>query len=791
MSDSQMLESNKLIQNYIIIKKKYSDEELKELNISNEIYVLCNRTKNIIDKEFYQMDVSEEIFNKVSNYLMIYKVSINMLTNKQHNNNIIYINKNNFSKFNIFDYNLEKFDHFCIIPILNIQFITLQPYLDNYSKLNQEVVLSLNYNIVSIDKFFNATTDYNNYNFIPTYWQKINNLNLSNNFVKRNFKIDINRLDLDDNNYKIIKKIFNSSVQSNYLNDINYKQFNNTSLIILKEYPQIDIKSVYSDNDITQILLLLLSNTNDINKLYLIYNLLVSREYCHHIINFNTLSIFNDLNSKFKISKYIQQYFLSYTWITLYLDESILGKNIKTSDNIVIDINTASLLPVYPFNKIKKNPYLPLLIQEIYTERDNCYGLYDYSFGNNILINQGITNLDGFKYRFNIFCSDNPNIDIFNNFDFNKYKLGISGSAITACLQQKHPLMLLVAGDTEVEKFINYFDEYYDNSDIDVMFLGDNDNFYNGSNELLKTITINLEQIYIDVDIKMELITTYSVFVGHDFIKNNINIDDLCFKSNPISFIQKNIKSEKIISLLKPHYEKLIVEDNKFKANYIFTNIYLKKNISEINVEVSYKYKIISNKLKRSLEIFPIKGNDHFSVISSFHLPNVRGYYNGSNVYLLPSCVSAHLTYINLDYKYFAGSKDPIKILQKNRRRGFGTILSPKELITYKKYCFQYNNNYNNYYNSNLTKLYITDNIFIPKLNKNLQHYNNNLDEITRIHSHSLSRLNTNELYKNYTNLYKYLSIDYAGFIIPFERKKFELLKVLSNDVMLTNMNWF
>ena len=67
-------------------------------------------------------------------------------------------------------------------------------------------------------------------------------------------------------------------------------------------------------------------------------------------------------------------------------------------------------------------------------------------------------------------------------------------------------------------------------------------------------------------------------------------------------------------------------------------------------------------------------------------MPVVRSYYDGNNVYLTPSCISAHLTYMNLDYKYFAGSKDPIEIILKYRMRGFGTFLNRKEIDKAIKY---------------------------------------------------------------------------------------------------------
>ena len=43
-----------------------------------------------------------------------------------------------------------------------------------------------------------------------------------------------------------------------------------------------------------------------------------------------------------------------------------------------------------------------------------------------------------------------------------------------------------------------------------------------------------------------------------------------------------------------------------------------------------------------------------FSTVSQFHLPCVRGFYNGDDVKLLPSCISAAMTLVNMDYKYFA-----------------------------------------------------------------------------------------------------------------------------------------
>jgi len=120
------------------------------------------------------------------------------------------------------------------------------------------------------------------------------------------------------------------------------------------------------------------------------------------------------------------------------------------------------------------------------------------------------------------------------------------------------------------------------------------------------------------------------------------------------------------------------------KTNHI--NDYKSELRDEINLVYTYKYKIESPHLNHSLELFSIKYDDFFSIVSTFHLPCVRGYYNGSNVYLTPSCISAHMTFMNLDYKYIAGTKDPFDIINKYRMRGFGTWLNSNEKKLFVKY---------------------------------------------------------------------------------------------------------
>jgi len=122
----------------------------------------------------------------------------------------------------------------------------------------------------------------------------------------------------------------------------------------------------------------------------------------------------------------------------------------------------------------------------------------------------------------------------------------------------------------------------------------------------------------------------------------------------------------------------------------------------ETNICIRYKYKITSPHLDYPFELFMVKYNDFFATVQTFHLPCVRAYYNGKNVYMTPSCITAHLTFMNLDYKYFTGNCSPIEIINKYRMRGFGTWLNEDEKIVYLKYCNE-SPFWNNLYNINLS----------------------------------------------------------------------------------------
>lgn len=113
------------------------------------------------------------------------------------------------------------------------------------------------------------------------------------------------------------------------------------------------------------------------------------------------------------------------------------------------------------------------------------------------------------------------------------------------------------------------------------------------------------------------------------------------------------------------------------------------KNYLVFKFSESIKYKISSEKLKRTVEIFKIDSIDPFNTVARFHKPCVRAYLQGDKFYMLPSFISAMMTMVNIDYKYFAGSRDPIEIINKYRMRGYSVILNANEkksILMYNKY---------------------------------------------------------------------------------------------------------
>jgi hypothetical protein len=693
-----------------------SNNEIINLTIDNiflyykKVYFLVKKNDNNIPFDYYKINVNQELYNNVSNNLILYEINTINLKNQNNFNNILIISKKDLDIFNIFNYNLEDLN--LVIPIFNITFLNTLVFFNQFE--NQNTLKNI-FNIIILNKYFNHTNNDISNSILDLeeskYWKYNKNLllNLTEKFKNIYFKFNSSRI--TDKN---VKKIFINKNDDNYnlLND-NKCTYTDISSVIYNDTIYKINNIEYTNNDINR----LFDSLTENNKFLLFCQLSISKEYCNLVIN--NKYILQIMNTWINNYPHIIRYVLSYAWIKFYTEECIQKINIKQSDTFIFDIETASLLPLFPFNysNPKLNPYMPILIADnVLQSYKNFNGIYDYSSDNSSnMIRKGICNLEEFKYRMNIFCTGNSNNNIFKNINFDELGIAITGSIMTACLQKHNPLITHFYNKNEIitdETYDKFFNEYYIRSDIDIMFKKSNIiDFLKKSNLLYNQITKNILNIYSDAtdsDVNITINKVAYMFIDPNYVTEHINVPNIS-KKNIINYINNNINTEEIKLLFKPLYEKLKNEyHNKllndlayneialFKQKYpqlfIYDNIdyiiYINnKYINNTNIMFNYKFKITSKYLKRPLELFQIKYDNFFSTVSQFHVACVRSYYTGDNVYMTPSCITAHMTFMNIDNKYVASKKDPLEILLKYRSRGFGAWLSPGQLKIMKYYC--------------------------------------------------------------------------------------------------------
>jgi len=93
--------------------------------------------------------------------------------------------------------------------------------------------------------------------------------------------------------------------------------------------------------------------------------------------------------------------------------------------------------------------------------------------------------------------------------------------------------------------------------------------------------------------------------------------------------------------------------------------------------ENKYKYKIYG--LPRSIEIFMV--NSIPGVISKFHMAPVRAWWDGSDLNMLPTFITAAMTSVCYDLRWISCSKDLRDIVLKYFQRGFSQVLNKTECV--------------------------------------------------------------------------------------------------------------
>lgn len=706
-------------------------------------------------------------YNELINFGMTcFRTNINILDNSDHSfrSNIVekkYLNQ----LFPNFDFNESEI----VLSMFEMNEENMRKYCKMYK--NSFDISEIDKNIMMYNYYLSDKKNKKNININnivdelkdSDYWTIKNNLdiNITDTFIDREFNnqrsdmrqvtVLVDRNNISDkthiNETKCIKNgkkeyfVDENNEKKDNLNKIKDNTYIDPSIVIRnkkngekRNFYATHIDSIYTKDDILK----LFRNIKEEKIKYdLLNNLLVSKEYCHLILNNQVL--LEELKEMFDKYRGVFKYTFGYAWLTFYLEECLIRTKITKHSRFSFDINTASNLPVFPFTyfDLKQNPYLTILIDDKEIISDNTYGpsyIQNYD-------GYGVCNINTFKRRFNIFTSQNPDIDPFKGLNWSKF--AVSGSSVTACLQKCSPLLksfILECNGNEDEAFNKFARKYYGESDIDLMT---NETSIVEFLKSIRTVYDLLKQNLnaTENERSYKIVKTFAISITEHFFtdyledfnkKYELNVKKEEFENMTDKIIFKLYLYNKYIENKNLHTYSLINKYNidvndKFVQEFLIPNNYENMNIYKVEsknydnfacseTEIIYrrndltekKYTDEDNKIvikfsenfrfqlkckNTNVEMFRIKDKEFFSSVAKFHFPCVRSYYNGETVHLLPSCVSAMMTGLNIEYKYFAGIKNPNEIVNKYVQRGFGVLLNKYERNLWVEYNKSPNNN--------------------------------------------------------------------------------------------------
>ena len=746
-NDNQII-NNPFCPNIDIVKNRFNNDMTKDNMFKSfpRLYILCLNQDASFNSYFLNEQLTQEQYLILNKSIILIHTTYTVITETMYKYFTI-ISCKLFNSLNVNDSFNQKIildSDVLVCCLFRFKLVDINRYLKQFNGICNFIDL---YNLFLLNDYMgnqsNRQNIKNNHmrlieNMSETnYWTLYNNckLNYTFKFKLNSFNLKINEKLKDKDIETVIKYLESTNEENNYLAFL----FQKSTYIDASSGIESNGYKLYtiSNNPLVNML-----NNNHINTIYdrldidsqyyLIMNLLVSKDLCHLIIN--NKYILSKIISKqhFKLNLDFMQlygdifrYVLGYAWIVMYIEESIKRSFITENDRFIFDIDTASLLPWYPFSveDIRICPYLPILVSnEILNIKKNILGIEQHTYINQLeahkeITRYGIASKELFIKRINQFISGVDNMNILEDINWNN--LAMSGSIMACCVPNYNTLMekFITNINTFDIDFIKYTKTYYTDADIDIMC--NIKNLYDFVDKIIefnKQLQINIKKHHIikNTDIEITKIFTNK---GATLLINKIFIQNHIMNKLDLSYLEiiSNLNNQLIKLLLYPFYIEwqknnlynLAKENSDKFFNPIYHEIFINVPIDEINIvliqkdvestnttehsehdktdelfipKINYKFRISSHYLPHNFEFFQIKYDSFFSTVSHFHLPIVRSYYNGSTVYLTPSCISACMTFLNIDYKYFAGKKDPIEIINKYRMRGFGTILNEKEI---------------------------------------------------------------------------------------------------------------
>ena len=607
-----------------------------KVNDFDRVFVLASHVEIDLN-EIISLNNNNELQELCRNFY-IYECSTKILNNSYHTYNILILDKE------ILKYISTEFDLYDKELVVTLWGLTKE-YIEIYLKQYENCNNFDNYlKMKDINNYFNDNNSFATHQRIKfigdvkesNYWSNSKmcySNNSTSDFLQRNFRLEVDKITNEKLKNDIVKI---EDDEKNYLSclDINNDKIDNlfVSLIGKNNYFYNIPENIKYDN--TYISKLVKSIDNEKELYYLIATLLLSKNYCHLVINnfevmdylVNTppeIKIKFKLNTSF-LNKYISlfKFCIGYIWILFYKEESIKKSYITEDDRFVFDIKTAYLLPNFPFNSLDPftNPYFPITVNsEVLDIQKNILSCgYIRYRNNNKHILYGPCDLNTFKLRLEIFCNNNFSMSnsIFNNIDWTN--IAFTGSVIAACLPKFNPMFLLFKKTfkRDIPIFINFIDKYFNGADLDVMcniqdtfeYIREVNKFYNTIREnIIKYYHIETTMIYekkvfiyVTKDYLSKLDCEDKFNIKNDIVKEILYNNYLSFHFNRVSkFIDDEIFKDKI-------FNKYFEPVSKCNINFSIKNKY--EDTQDFSYYENNKFKILKNNiLKRDIDIFKTK----------------------------------------------------------------------------------------------------------------------------------------------------------------------------------------
>ena len=768
-----------------------------------QVYILCVKDNFVGSENLYEIMkniVDVDIFSRLKNQFAIVQSTISILRNNSYKHRACIVDFNCMTKM----FDEYKFDVSNIIVMLPEQTLSRARiisslYDDPYGAKDISDILAMssyynkNYKNPILTQLYTKISTLQESRF---WCEKRNcNFNMTDEFSDRQFNYkelldNHNSIfhmekfeDIDKNAEKIIDMLSSEKNKDvEYLHNLQYThKFTDISSALQKSdkrtyYMALNDGKLDLTKDMVETMILSIQNEDE---LYHIFNsLLVSKDYCHMVLNNG--KILDKVSQLFEKFAPIYKVLMGYAWQCFIIEESIMKTKSTKKNRYVFDIETASKLPIFPFiyDDLTQNPYVTIFVDKnVVCANENAVALF---CPKNFKDYYGVCGLDEFKWRFNLFISGDPDVNIFKGINWDNY--GISGSIMPACIQKKSPLLDNFDDTNKKDQWLNFFNNFYPESDVDMMcnhmsifeFASDvpevinhvknnipnykrgdievepikslvmiatqhfftealdDYNKYTGvdcTSTQMETnvtdtliITLKMQEYLHDVYYKHK--TAFNVAIRKRKLDTNKYVESFMKKcsSDDMKFRKINVNITKATSEIFDSDGYLYINDFRDDDNKVPES----ENYLVLRIAESVKFKIRSEKIK-TIELFRCTHNDLFGIVGKFHLPCVRSYFTGDNVFMLSTFFSAMATGINIEYKYMSGKSDPINIINKYRMRGFGTILSPGNE---RKHMAYYNNHLpenNMFYEAGKLKdeIYkmfgpreVNDKIFRPQCNK-------------------------------------------------------------------------